>query len=214
MHDFRLNRSKKLDLVLCTPSAGSRYGSSLSELADRWGLSLTKEERVALDGLPEWKTQAVGTTLVALEAKACMTEHSKAQPRLYDELSSSYQTVLGDTKSAIAAGFVSINVADTFVSPTRNLRKLGRKKPDVNLHDQPKAAKGMLEKVAELPRRANEDDQGFDALGVSLISCQNDGSPATLVDALEDGTEVPAILQYGSLVNRISSIYSSRFRGL
>ncbi len=214
MHDFRVNRKKDLDLVICTPAAGSDEGILFRELADSYTLSLTEEERAALDGLPDFRSRSVGSTLVALEAKACMTEHSKARPRLYDELSSSFQTILGDTRSAIAAGFVSINVADRFVSPLRNAYKSRLAKKEITFHDQPRAALGMLDKVSELPRRANEDDYGFDALGVTLVSCRNDGSPVELVDRLSDGSVVPEILRYEALVKRTSAIYTSRFRAL
>jgi len=103
LHDYRLNRKKNLDLVVCTPS-GDPEKTSFASLAKEWSIPLTTEEETELDALPALMRCPVGTTLIALEAKACMTEHSKARPRLYDELSSSFQTILGDTRSAIAGG--------------------------------------------------------------------------------------------------------------
>ena len=214
MRDFWVNRSKNLDLVICTPADGMRTGASLVELAEKWELPLTPAEAKILSGLPDLLPCKVGSTLVALEAKACMTEHVKARPRLYDELSSSWQTILGDTRSAIAAGFVPINTADTFVSPLRNTKPLGRGRPDETIHEQPKATQRVLEKIAELPRRSDEDTYGFDAVGVSLIECRNDGSDVKLIESLSDGTEVDEILRYESMVLRIANIYSSRFRAL
>jgi hypothetical protein len=60
------------------------------------------------------------TVPVAIEAKACMTEFRKARPLLYDELNSSHLTIHGDTNGAIAAALVIVNIATTFISPTRN----------------------------------------------------------------------------------------------
>ena len=75
--------------------------------------------------------------LLALEAKACMTEHGKARPRLYDELSSSHLTVHGANDAAIAAAFVMVNAATSFISPDRNKWDLSRHDPVVNEHRQP-----------------------------------------------------------------------------
>ncbi|MCB1091872.1 MAG: hypothetical protein KDN05_12870 [Verrucomicrobiae bacterium] len=214
MRDFRVNRKKNLDLVVATPQGEGGDFPTFAEYGQKLGLELSDEEKDTLEKLPVLGSKAVGSVLVALEAKACMTEHSKARPRLYDELSSSYQTILGDTKNAIAAGFVSVNVADTFISPLRNPMKLGDGGPIVTTHDQPKAAKGVLQKLGELPRRSGEDALGFDALGVALIRCRNDGSVVELVDQLSDGTKVDTIVNYSSLIQRIGAIYTSRFREL
>ena len=56
----------------------------------------------------------VGSVLLALEAKACMTAHIKALPRLYDELNSSQLTVHGAADQAIAAGLAIVNIATAF----------------------------------------------------------------------------------------------------
>lgn len=213
MRDFRVNRKKDLDLVVCTPADTETGKSTLADYAQKLYLPLTPEENAELHTLPKLYSRKVGNTLVALEAKACMTEHLKARPRLYDELSSSYQTILGDTKNAIAAGFVSINAADSFISPLRNSHHI-MESANTTYHKQPHAAKKVLEKVGELPRRANEDATGFDAIGVSLISCKNDGSTVEVIDRLSDGTVVEEILRYEAMVNRISAIYTSRFRAL
>jgi uncharacterized RmlC-like cupin family protein len=46
-------------------------------------------------------TAEVGAVLIALEAKACMTAHVKALPRLYDELNSSHQCVHGSSSPRV-----------------------------------------------------------------------------------------------------------------
>lgn len=214
MYDFQMNRSKDLDLVVGKPtgSAGA-HGVSLGTMRDRYGIQLNEVESAVFNALPELISLEVGTVLLALEAKACMTEHVKAKPRLYDELSSSHQAIHGDSKSAIAAGLVAINVADTFVSPDRNKKKLTkRSKIEVSKHSQPHAAKEVLAKVKELPRRSSEEGVGYDALGVVLLDCKNDGSPIKIVELLTDGSAVDSILTYDTLISRIASTYTSRAR--
>ena len=119
MRDFKLNRRKNLDLVLCSPASESKAALSFDELVDRYGIVLTEEELAALNGLPPLECAPVGTVYCALEAKACMTEHMKARPRLYDELNSSHQTIHGASDMVIAVGFVMVNFATEFVSPGR-----------------------------------------------------------------------------------------------
>src|SRR4051812_8165940 len=97
MVDFKTNRPKKLDLVIARPATSPPAQSSdtLLTLAERWHLQLTKHERALLADLPTARVAPVGSVLVALEAKAAMTAHTKALPRLYDELNSSHVTVHG-----------------------------------------------------------------------------------------------------------------------
>jgi hypothetical protein len=103
MRDFVHDRKKNLDLVLCTPN-GAASSENLNDLADRYGISLNAEETRHLELLPNLLRAPVGSVLMALEAKACMTAHQRALPRLYDELNSSHSTVHGANDQAIAVG--------------------------------------------------------------------------------------------------------------
>lgn len=215
MHDFRLNRKKNLDLVICTHAEpGIDSDTTFLSLVESFGVVLDPTEKGALAKLPDFRRTSVGSVLVALEAKACMTEHIKACPRLYDELSSSFQTIHGDTQSAIAAAFVTINTAEEFVSPVRNKDVKIGKPLKTTIHGQPHAAKRVLEKTKELPRRSGEDGVGYDALGVVFIECRNDGSPVSTVEELSDGTKVDPIITYSAMIQRIASQYTSRYREL
>lgn len=215
MRDFRMNRKKNLDLVICTPrSSYGQKGTSFAELADQYRITLNSKELEELTALPILQRSDVGSVLVALEAKACMTEHIKACPRLYDELSSSFQTIHGDSTNAIASAFVTINAAAQFLSPVRNKDAGVDGSAISSSHDQPKSAKRVLEKIMELPRRSGEDGVGYDALGALFVECRNDGSEVSIVKTLCDGTEVNSIINYQSMIGRIATSYTSRFRGL
>ena len=95
----------------------SERGAHSSTWLERWTYHLTGKRIRRLRELPDLRESAVGTVLMALEAKACMTKHRGSGPRLYDELNSSHITVHGAADQAIAVAFVMINGASTFVSP-------------------------------------------------------------------------------------------------
>jgi hypothetical protein len=212
MVDFRNARKKNLDVVVCTPGASrpghSSTGRSLADLAARFGVRLDDAEANVLRTLPPLQEEPVGSVLVALEAKACMTAHQKALPRLYDELNSSHLTIHGATDEAIAAGFAMVNVADTFVSPGRNTD--GTSRPDkVNRHRQPRDAGLAIEKIRQIPRRSRTGDTGFDALGILVVDLVNDGSPMSV--HLDPPAPVPGdVLHYANLIERLSNLYATR----
>lgn len=208
--DFQHDRSKDLDLVICQPASASKGKSrTLASLAEHWRIDLTADERVEIDALPVLRECDVGNVLLALEAKACMTAHQRALPRLYDELNSSHLTVHGAHDLAIAAGFVMINIADRFLSPDLN-KKNRANDPDWSTHDQPKSVDITIDKVKQLPRRSQSGIAGYDALSIVVIECVNDGSPVSL------HTQAPApqpkdTYHYASMIDRIGGIYATRF---
>ena len=211
MRDFKLNRPKNLDLVVCRGAAKSR-NQSFADLVGAYEIKLNEEEEAELLSLPNIELAAPSSVMLALEAKACMTEFGKARPRLYDELNSSHQTIHGDTSHAIAGAFVEINVAESFVSPTRNHWTLGTLPTEINHHKQPQSAGSVLEKVRELPRRSSINEAGFDAIGALMLHCRNDGSPVTIE------TEAPAPAEKDQLhtkafIERLAHLYATRFSG-
>lgn len=203
MVDFRLNRKKNLDLVLCspgTPVPRKRYGSFWG-LIERYGIQPSKKEQKLLDSLPDVPEAPVGTVRMALEAKAAMTAHVKALPRLYDELNSSHATIHGNTEVAIAVGLVMVNLAERFQSPGLN---------EVSRHRQPDDAIRVIKKVRELPRRAGPPEPGFDAIGITAVACANDGSEVEVV------TQPPApqsneMDHYDQMIRRAVQIYENRY---
>jgi len=213
MRDFRNDRKKNLDLVICQPaSSAAPTGRTLSSLATKYAISLSDSDKAQLAALPDLREAPVGSVLIALEAKACMTAHQKALPRLYDELNSSQMTVHGAHDLAIAAGFVAVNASTRFLSPSRN-NPIDLEKLVWNHHKQPKSVEITVEKVKQLPRRSKPGDGGYDALAITVIDCANDGSPVSLV------TEAPAprprdTYHYASMIDRLQGLYETRFAQL
>jgi hypothetical protein len=213
MRDFSQNRTKNLDLVICRASAARPPRSrNFADLLSQYTIVLSDDEKQTLESFPALPVAVPATVLVAMEAKACMTEFVKARPRLYDELNSSHLTIHGDTSSAVAAGFAMINFADTFVSPLRNPWPLSEHDAVVSRHRQPSDARSVVQKILELPRRSGVETAGFDAFGIAVINCPNDGRPVAHIDAPID--PAAAGLAYDDFVVRLAQIYETRFAAI
>jgi hypothetical protein len=210
MRDFKTARKKNLDLVLCTPGTGDSDGLDFASLADSYHVILTAAERDILTGLPPLRRMPVGSVHVALEAKACMTEHIKALPRLYDELNSSHLAIHGSADFAIAAGFAVVNIATTFVSPGRNKYHVADGNFQVTSHRQPDVTTRTIEKLKEIPRRTQSGVEGFDALGIVVLEMRNDGSPV-LVGSYAPAPTAGDVWHYDQMIRRISSLYATKF---
>jgi len=214
MRDFANDRKKDLDLVLCTPSGAEKNTRvrTLIDMVEEYQITLSDNERTILHQLPILERAPVGSVMMALEAKACMTAHQRALPRLYDELNSSHLTVHGASDQAIAAGFVMVNIAEHYLSPDLN-KKHRATDPEWSTHRQPKDAEITVAKVAQLPRRSKTGDQGYDALAIVVVSCINDGSSVTLFD----GPPAPRPgenYHYAAMIDRLSAIYATRFKDI
>lgn len=210
MQNFKLNKNKNLDLVLSGKADASL--TVFADFVDTWGIILTDDERGILHGLPVLRKSSVSNVFLALEAKACMTEHIKAIPRLNDELTSSFQTIHGDTGGAIAAAFVMINSAESFISPDRHRKRIKAGKYQPTLHKQPHAAQRVIEAMMKIQRRSDPSDQGFDALAISMVACRNDHSPVE-IDETANAT-VPAIATYDAFIGRLSHLYSTKYTAI
>ena len=211
MRDFAHDRKKNLDLVLCTPS-GDPSNDTLANLAADYCIQLSSAENAALAGLPRLVKAPVGSVLMALEAKACMTAHQRALPRLYDELNSSHLTVHGASDQAIAVGFTMVNIATDYLSPDLN-KKNRADDPEWSHHNQPRDAQLAIDKIKQLPRRSKAGDVGYDALSIVVIDMPNDGQPVRLVKA-PPAPQAGENYDYGSMIARLSGIYATRFKDL
>jgi hypothetical protein len=209
MVDFKLSRKKNLDLVIARPSdePSRTKPTTLAEIVERTGIVLSDEERAEFAALPQVEKLPVGSVLVALEAKACMTAHSKSEPRLYDELNSSQQTIHGAADQAIAVGLAMVNIADTFISP--GLQNDGSDTV-ITPHNQPSVTESVIKKLRELPRRTATGTEGFDAFGIIVVDLRNDGTPVKI------HTDKPAPQPsdqdtYANMVMRAANLYDYRF---
>lgn len=212
MRDFKTGRKKDLDLVICRPGDGGLDGASdFAGLAAKIGIVLDQDSRAALDSLPAMPQFTVGAVHVALEAKACMTEHIKARPRLYDELNSSHLAIHGSSEHTIAVGVAMVNIASEFISPGRNDFDLSTRDPVVSSHNQPKVTRKVIEKLHEMPRRTKIGDTGFDAFGITVVDCRNDGSRVKLVE-VPPAPQPSEIYHYGRMINRVAHLYEQKFK--
>jgi hypothetical protein len=214
MRDFAHDRKKNLDLVLCTASGAVSkvLPLTLPSMADEYEIELTPSEKAELEALPLLRRAPVGSVLAALEAKACMTAHQRALPRLYDELNSSHLTVHGATDHAIAAGFAMVNIASRYLSPDLNKQNRARH-PVWSTHHQPRDSRLAIDKVRQLPRRSRTGDTGYDALSIVVVECANDGSRVDLVEK-QPAPQAGEIYHYASMIDRLSHIYATRFKDL
>ncbi len=213
INDFASGRKKDLDLVVARTDgagAGANKAFDLVALAADWDVDLNTEDRAVLNDIPIAGTSSSGATvLVALEAKATMTAHVRALPRLYDELTSSHATVHGDNGDALAIGFVLVNMADTFISPGRQTPGLDAV---VNPHNQPQDTLRTIAKLREILRRPGprSPQAGFDALGVLVLDLVNDGSPVTVVTA-PPAPQPGEDFYYDRMVVRAAHLYDQTF---
>jgi hypothetical protein len=215
MRDYRTNRTKNLDLVIAVPADGERHGRpvSLADLAVRWSVRLTEEQQRTLAGLPSFIEGPIAVVLVALEAKACMTAHIKALPRLFDELNSSHATIHANGDAALAVGFAMANASPTFISPDLNKHDLSQYPAVVSEHRQPLWVTRTVAKLKELPRRTSRGQEGFDALGIVVVDMANDGSPVQIVSA--PPAPGPAdVFHYDQMMRRLIHLYETSFTGL
>jgi len=210
LRDFQTQRNKKLDLVIGEPATSDTSAArrTFERMGRDVGVVLTVEERAALDRLPAAGEAPVGSVLVALEAKACMTAHVRALPRLHDELDSSHQTTHGNSERALAGGFVMVNASETFISSDLNKFDLSSASPRVSHHRQPSDAMRVIEKVKEIRRRSGTSSTGFDAIGVVVVELRNDGSPMALVSSPEP------VFPYSQMVQRLAHEYAAAFSRL
>ena len=211
MRDFKNNRSKYLDLVICTPGGVADLEPvTFADLATQYAVRLTPMEREVLSSYPVLRKVPVGSVHLALEAKAAMTEHVKALPRLFDELNSSHLAIHGAADFAIAAGFALVNFAATFTSPGLNKCDLATHAPVVTNHKQPYVTERTIKKLEEIPRRTQGGAEGFDALGIVVLELHNDGSPVKIVTS-PPAPSISDVWHYDQMIRRIASLYSSKF---
>ena len=167
---------KALDLAIGTPATwqGTRAPRTMAEIVTEGQMALTAQEP---DFLSEWGDLTEGRierVRIAVEAKAVMTDHAGAMPRVSDELERFRMRVQDE---AITVGLILVNLAEEFISPGRNWFDPDLNPKYVSLHHQPEAAQRVIQMADSLPRRERDGSDGFDGLGMLFVDCRNDGTP-------------------------------------
>lgn len=213
MRDYTRNKSKALDLVVARPDTSAsapRRPRTLTTLVDEWAVDLTSDQRRLLLALPDAIEGPVSSVHLALEAKAAMTAHSKALPRLFDELNSSHQIVHGASSHALSIGFVMVNAAESFYSPGRNLGADSTTASVASEHRQPYDAVRTVQHVQTLPRRGSASEHGYDGLAIVVVRMRNDGSPVELVDD-SPAPGHSSVWDYEQTILRVAGEYDAAF---
>jgi hypothetical protein len=192
-------KTKTLDFVVAKgrPEAGAERIAGVIGPAAELGTAKVGNRKV--------KQFAIERVLLSCESKAAMTEHVKSKPRLFDELSSSHEIVHQGDPDAIAAGITVVNIAKTFVSPTRQ-------KGDsliVTAHRQPDVTRQMVEHLRGLPIRTGRYAAGFDAYATIVVDCDNQkvASLWTAPPAPQPGDRD----HYDTFLTALSRAYEERF---
>jgi hypothetical protein len=198
--------NKTLDLVLTRVPRNRVDPSrrrSFVEVGKEYGVTLTPAEAKLLAELGnvfEEGKDDVSEVAIAVEAKACMTDHNGALPRLHAEILATGYLAKRAAPQCTVISYTLVNTASSFRSgsKTKTMR-------------QPAAAAcvlKMLETAVPLCRD-HHGQLGYDAVGALAIECRNDGSPVTL----SRGAVVPATtsqINYERMVRQICAAYRQR----
>lgn len=196
--------NKTLDLVLTrvprsrTVSSGRR---KFVEVGKQYGIKLTPSENAqvaGLDRLFEETKDDVSEVAIAVEAKACMTDHVGALPRLHAEILATGYLAKRAAPECTVISYTIVNSATSFVS--------GGGRPKAM--SQPDAAKSVFNMLAQaVPLSRDEKGLwGYDAVGALAIECRNDGTPLTLSKG-EYAPSKSSAIQYEHMVRRICAAY-------
>ncbi|MGL6234437.1 MAG: hypothetical protein ACRC20_03750 [Segniliparus sp.] len=213
MRDPELDSTMKLDLVIATRSSApsrAHIRTTLADLAIRWSIRLSEKQQQTLADLPQFAAGPAEVVLVSLEAKACMTAHIKALPRLHSELTSSHAITHANTDSTLAVGLTIVNAASTFVSPDLNKFNLQEHAPDVSPLSQPHWTERVVEKLEKLPRKTRPSAKGFDAFGIVVVDMHNDGSPVSIVKQ-HPAPQPGDMCHYDQMVTQLAHAYRVSF---
>ena len=212
MTDFSSGRPKALDLVISIPrNDPTEKPIAFASLIKEQQVVLAKNEKAELDALPPLFRRPVGDVLVALEAKAAMTAHSKAGPRLFDELTSAWRCINGSAPQAIGVGVAMVNASSEFISPKRNQFPLTEKPPIWNVERQPQSAEKSHQRVRTVKVRENVNESGYDAKAILTVVARNDFTPITLAP-IPPGLPSSDGLNYERMILRVAGLYDSRFQ--
>lgn len=212
---FRMNHvmvgpiNKTLDLVITLVDPGRELGArgTFAGLVARYGIVLSPAEQQRLERLPvlyEDLRTDVAEVALAVEAKACMTEHTKSIPRLHAEILATGYLARLASPQCITVSYNIVNASPTFRSPGLSGK--------VTLHDQPHDARQVVTMLSKaIPLARQTPGIGYDVVGVVVLNCANDGSAVTVCSgaAAPDHTEH---VHYERMMVSLCSEIRRRFR--
>lgn len=186
---------------------GLASARTFAQLGRDIGIVLTPDQEAILGALPVFREEArddAGELLVAVEAKACMTDHSGAIPRLFSEMLAGGYLAKQAVPDAITVAHTLVNASASFVSSSNA-------KPKKHPSSGPEAVVRMIKEA--IPTAQEARNIGFDAVGVTVVNCVNDGSPVELV------TTAPAPRRsdphhYDWMISNLCSTYTAKFSRL
>lgn len=209
---FRINHmmigpiNKTLDLVLTVvPTTQEQVQRrTFAELVDALGVVLDSEDCAALAGLPtffEDRRDDVSEVAVAVEAKACMTAHVSALPRLHAEILATGYLAKRATPRCITVLHSLVNAAPIFHTV----------KGKVNKHKQPEDALRVVQMLKlAVPTSSDTREYGYDCVGTTVVDCRNDGSPVLVIDGDPAPSAIDDRTHYSRMVRSLCSEFRSR----
>jgi hypothetical protein len=201
--------NKTLDLVVTRVPSDRRLRRrvTFSDLASRYGIALDADDRAELGRLPSIEMddakEDISEVAIALEAKACMTEHSKSLPRLHAEILATGYLAKQAQPRCITVSLSMVNAAQSFATPSGEAK--------VNTHTQPEDAEkvvDMLRRAIPLARAAG--GIGYDLVAAIVVDCRNDGSEVKLITS-RPAPDIDSHINYGRMVVGLCGEYRARF---
>jgi hypothetical protein len=199
--------NKTLDLVLTRVPRNRQDASTRRSFLDvgaSLGVALTSSEEAQLAGLDAVREEIkadISEVAMAVEAKACMTDHVGAMPRLHAEILATGYLAKRAAPECTVISYTLVNSSTTFKSGSRAGKKMR----------QPESAEAVLRMLdSAVPLcRDHHGLLGFDAVGALAIECPNDGSPVELSKG-RAATRPDSPIHYERMIRQICAAYRKR----
>jgi len=200
--------NKTLDMVvtIADPKRAKTDEATFASMADELGVRLADDDRAALRQLPSIRVEhrnEIAEVVIAVEAKACMTEHVESIPRLHAEILATGYLARRAAPHCMIVSFTLVNAAEMFRSPDTSAK--------LTQHKQPVDALRVVEMISHaVPRVEELGGYGYDAIGVTVIECRNDGSPVSVATS-KAFSRTRSHVHYDHMVRSICSEFRHRY---
>jgi hypothetical protein len=198
--------NKTLDLVLTRvprSRVDTSHRRSFLDVGLSYGITLTAAEvkqLAELSNVFEESKDDVSEVAVAVEAKACMTDHIGAMPRLHAEILATGYLAKRASPHCTVVSYTLVNTAPVFTS--------GKATKKSRQPESASAVLKMLETAVPLCRD-HHGLLGYDAVGALAIACRNDGSPVALSPSSES-PKTTSPIHYEQMIRQICAAYRGR----